>query len=197
MAPEGPTRRPLAPSRRSSAAFRRSTALRVLVGNERGRSVSAPGLARWLARIAPVRARGTLSLAIVSDICVRALNRQYLGRDYPTDVLSFPAGAPLPAPAPVLGDIVIARGVLQRQAREAGHSVATELRVLALHGLLHLLGYDHERDHGEMGRLERRLRRKGGLREGLIERGGIRSARHVAARKSGRGASPRPRAGQP
>jgi probable rRNA maturation factor len=69
-----------------------------------------------------------------------------------------------------LGDIVIARGVARRQAREVGHSEATELRVLALHGLLHLLGYDHERDSGAMARLERRLRRRGGLREGLIER---------------------------
>ena len=69
-----------------------------------------------------------------------------------------------------LGDIVIARRVAQRQAREAGHSVAAELRVLALHGLLHLLGYDHERDNGTMRRLEQRLRRKGGLTESLIER---------------------------
>jgi probable rRNA maturation factor len=69
-----------------------------------------------------------------------------------------------------LGDIVIARGVARRQARAAGHAEATEMRVLALHGLLHLLGYDHERDGGAMARLERRLRRKGGLREGLIER---------------------------
>ena len=69
-----------------------------------------------------------------------------------------------------LGDIVIARGVARRQAREAGHAESIELRVLALHGLLHLLGYDHERDSGQMARLEKRLRRKGGLRAGLIER---------------------------
>ena len=71
-----------------------------------------------------------------------------------------------------LGEIVIARGVARRQAREARHSELTELRVLALHGLLHLLGYDHESDEGEMRRTEQRLRRKGGLGEGLIERAG-------------------------
>jgi probable rRNA maturation factor len=71
---------------------------------------------------------------------------------------------------PVLGDIVIARGVARRQARSAGHHEATELRVLALHGLLHLLGYDHERDSGQMARVERRLRRQAGLAGGLIER---------------------------
>jgi probable rRNA maturation factor len=71
-----------------------------------------------------------------------------------------------------LGEIVIARGVARRQARAAGHSELTELRVLALHGLLHLLGYDHERDRGRMRRVEDRIREKGGLREGLIERAG-------------------------
>ncbi|MGH9312377.1 MAG: rRNA maturation RNase YbeY [Vicinamibacterales bacterium] len=70
-----------------------------------------------------------------------------------------------------LGDIVIARGVAGRQARFYGHPVAAELKILALHGLLHLLGYDHETDRGQMAQLEQRLRRKGGLREGLTERG--------------------------
>ncbi|MBI4487144.1 MAG: rRNA maturation RNase YbeY [Acidobacteria bacterium] len=74
--------------------------------------------------------------------------------------------------ASFLGEIVIARGVARRQARAAAHTELTELRILALHGLLHLLGYDHELDNGRMQRMERRLRRKGGLREGLIERTG-------------------------
>ena len=104
-------------------------------------------------------------MAIVPDGRVRALNRQFRGKDQPTDVLSFPAGEP-----GHLGDIVIARGVAARQAGRAGHAFGVELRVLALHGLLHLLGYDHETDNGQMRRIERRLRRLGGLREGLIER---------------------------
>ena len=138
---------------------------------------ATPGLAGWLASVAPARARGTMSIAIVSDARVRALNRQYRKKDTATDVLSFPAFAPSalrrgePDEGEFLGDVVIASGVAARHAREAGHSLATELRVLALHGLLHLLGYDHERDDGRMARLERRLRRRGGLREGLIERG--------------------------
>jgi len=151
--------------------------LRVLVADERGRRVTANGLASWLRRIAPARARGTVNLALVSDRRVRTLNRTYRRKDYATDVLSFPTNPPNPksrTPNPserkLLGDIVIARGVAKRQAREAGHSEATELRVLALHGLLHLLGYDHERDNGRMARAERRLRRKGGLRQGLMER---------------------------
>ena len=125
----------------------------------------APGLAAWLSSIAPARARGTMTIAIVSDARVRALNRKFRKKDKATDVLSFPSEE-----SGYLGDVVISSGVAARQARAAGHPLATELRVLALHGLLHLLGYDHERDDGQMARLERRLRRQGGLREGLIER---------------------------
>ena len=125
----------------------------------------APGLARWLQSVAPARARGALTVALVPDRRVHALNRRFRHKDRPTDVLSFPAEEP-----GLLGDVVIALGVARKQAIAAGHPIGTELRILALHGLLHLLGYDHEQDDGRMQRLERRLRRKGGLREGLIER---------------------------
>jgi probable rRNA maturation factor len=162
--------------------------LRVLVSDERGRSFAARGVSGWLARVAPQRARGVVSVALVSDERVRALNRRYRGIDRATDVLSFPsisspqrrtrrhkpfftsASSASSVLESFLGDIVIARGMARRQARDAGHSELTEWRLLALHGLLHLLGYDHERDRGRMLRVERRLRRAGGLREGLIER---------------------------
>lgn len=154
-------------------------AIHVAVSDDRGRPL-AGGLSRWLADVAPPRARGAVNVAIVSDARVRALNRRYLGIDRATDVLSFPAAGPAErAQRPTrrrkqigsfLGDIVIARGVARRQARAAGHGEATEIKVLALHGLLHLLGYDHEQDAGAMARLERKLRRLGGLREGLLER---------------------------
>ena len=165
------------------------TALRVIVSDASGRRASAPGLAAWLRRVAPRRARGVVTVALVSNRRIRALNRTYRRKDYATDVLSFPNATNSATRAikhstnPAvnhqssisnqqffLGDIVIARGVARRQAREAGHSERTELKVLALHGLLHLLGYDHERDDGAMRRVERRLRRQGGLHEGLIER---------------------------
>jgi probable rRNA maturation factor len=149
--------------------------LKVDVCDARGLPAAAPGLARWLAGVAPASARGEVTIVLATDARVRKLNHEYRGKDYATDVLSFP-GADDANPrggkgiTRHLGDIVIARGVATRQARDAGHALATELRILALHGLLHLLGYDHERDAGEMARVEKRLRRRGGLREGLIER---------------------------
>jgi len=133
----------------------------VSVTDGRGHAVRDGGLARWLTGIAPASARGDLGIALVSDARMRILNRSYRKKDYATDVLSFDGG-----------DLVIATGVARRQAKEAGHSYQTELRVLALHGLLHLLGYDHDdpNDKGRMARAEARLRRKGGLTAGLIER---------------------------
>jgi probable rRNA maturation factor len=123
------------------------------------------GLAPWLVRIAPASARGDVCVALVSDARMKALNRQFRGKDKVTDVLSFPAGT-----RGFLGDIVIAAGVAKQQAKAAGHSLKTEIRILTLHGLLHLLGYDHDADDGKMARVEARLRKKAGLPEGLIER---------------------------
>ena len=183
------------------------------VTDGRGRRVAGRGLARWLAAIAPVRLQGDVAIALVTDAHIRKLNRQYRGKDYATDVLSFPAddfrpydrlraapstvegrlkpdatpagrgrkpeagyspGVPSASTRKVGGDVVIATGVAKRQAREACHSYQAELRVLALHGFLHLLGYDHDDpdDHGRMARAEARLRRRGGLPAGLIARAG-------------------------
>jgi probable rRNA maturation factor len=155
--------------------------LRVAVVDGTGRAVAAGGLGRWLAKTAPASVQGAVTIALISDARVRTLNRDYRGVDHATDVLSFPASdGQSPAPrssqrrgAPrLLGDIVIANGISRRQARDEGHLHTTELRVLALHGLLHLLGYDHEApdDAGAMARIERRWRRRGGLGASLIER---------------------------
>ncbi len=199
---------------------KRGRALRVDVVAGRGSTArAATGLARWLARVTPPGAAGDVTVALVSDARIRALNRRYRRTDRVTDVLSFRAeswlsafssarGAPglrycygqarrsaakaapplararrlrasrgPQAPPGFLGDIVIAVGRARRQASEAGHTLATELRILALHGLLHLLGLDHERDGGRMARVERTLRQRGGLREGLIERARVGGAR--------------------
>ena len=140
----------------------------VTVTDGRGRPVRDEGLARWVAAVAPARVRGAVAIALAPDTQVRALNRRFRKKDAATDVLSFPSGT---AP-PFLGDIVIATGVARRQARAMRHAYRIELRVLALHGLLHLLGYDHEDrcDGGRMSRVEARLRRKGKLPDTLIER---------------------------
>ena len=144
--------------------------LAVTVTAPDGVALSSRGLATWLAKAAPARARGEVTIALVSDARMRTLNRSYRNKDYATDVLSFPVHDRAETTSPYLGDVVIAIGVAQRQADEVGHPVGTELKVLALHGLLHLLGYDHETDKGEMARLEARLRKRAGLREGLISR---------------------------
>jgi probable rRNA maturation factor len=149
----------------AEARHRRTPPSRLSVEIVAPRNVRIPGLGRWLASVAPARARGMVTVAVVSDARIRTLNYRYRRKLRATDVLSFPGDAP-----GHLGDIVIASGVARRQARDARHSLQTELRVLALHGLLHLLGYDHERDAGRMARIEARLRVRGGLREGLIER---------------------------
>ena len=132
------------------------------------RPLPAGAVGPWLERVAPRAARGEVAVALVGDRKMRALNRRYRGVDRATDVLAFPADRPAAGRAPrgaprVLGDVVIATGVARRQARAAGHPLETELRRLALHGLLHLLGYDHTRDDGRMARFERRLRKKGGI----------------------------------
>lgn len=147
--------------------------LDVSVADGTGRPLRVRGLADWLATAAPRRACGTVTLALVPDRHIRALNRRYRGVDHVTDVLSFAADLPareLTRPVRFLGDVVIATGAAARQARAAGHSLGTEYRILALHGLLHLLGYDHEHDGGRMARVEAALRRRGGLEHGLIER---------------------------
>jgi probable rRNA maturation factor len=158
-----------------------SKRLRVSVSDGTGRAVRDGGLARWLAATAPARAAGEVSIALVSDARMRALNRKYRSKDKATDVLSF-------AQDDGLGDVVIATGVATRQAAAAGHSYQSELRVLALHGLLHLLGYDHHdrHDQGRMARLEATLRRKGGLATGLIERAAVPASLRRGARRATR-----------
>lgn len=112
------------------------------------------------------------TVCLVSDAKIAQWNGAYRGKKKPTDVLSFPASKPTrqkrvdgDSSFPTngkgyIGDIAIAPGVARRNARSAKHSLDQEVSILTLHGLLHLMGYDHETDNGTMERLERRLRRK-------------------------------------
>jgi probable rRNA maturation factor len=95
---------------------------------------------------------------VTGDERIRELNRDFLGHDRPTDVLSFPDGDVLPSGRRLLGQIVVSLDTARRQAGDLGHSEMRELSELTLHGVLHLLGYDHSSDQGEMDRIELTLR---------------------------------------
>lgn len=97
------------------------------------------------------------SIAFVDDASMTSLNRKFRHKNKTTDVLTFPGDAPF------LGDIVISLDQARRQARDEKHSLATEVRYLLLHGVLHAMGYDHETDNGEMNALELKIRAKVGL----------------------------------
>jgi probable rRNA maturation factor len=134
---------------------------------------SARALALFLSKAqAAVRLKGQVTVLLTTDAAIRKLNRQFRGKNKATDVLSFPAEGPLPgSPAEEMaGDIAISVTTALGQAAEQGHSLSTEIKVLILHGLLHLAGYDHEADAGQMARRERLLRAKLKLPQGLIER---------------------------
>lgn len=103
-------------------------------------------------------ASAEVHVLVTGDERIRKLNRDFLEIDRPTDVLSFPDGDELPSGRRLLGQIVISLDTARRQADEAGHSENRELVELLLHGTLHLLGYDHSSDQGEMNRLELELR---------------------------------------
>jgi len=106
-------------------------------------------------KVAPTKS-ANVTIAFVSNRRMRELNRQWRGKTGTTDVLSFPADGP----EPELGDIAVSVETAARQAKENGLSFDNEIAQLILHGLLHLTGYDHETDNGEMNRFELRLRRK-------------------------------------
>ncbi|NWG12100.1 MAG: rRNA maturation RNase YbeY [Acidobacteria bacterium] len=103
---------------------------------------------------------GALTVVLAGGRTMRALNRQFRGRDYPTDVLSFAYEEPACDGVRELGEIVISPVIAARQAVRWGASAEAEMRLLIVHGILHLLGYDHETDQGEMIRLQRRLLRR-------------------------------------
>lgn len=134
-------------------------------------------LKRYLAEAqSAVRLKGEVTVFLTTDAAIRRLNRQFRGKNKPTDVLSFPAAEAPSHPSGraardrFVGDLAISVDTARKQAAEQIHALTCELKVLILHGLLHLAGFDHENDNGEMARRERALRARLGLPLGLIER---------------------------
>ena len=119
-----------------------------------------------------VKLDGAVIVLLTGDAEVRRLNREFRGKDKATDVLSFPA-LDGHGRMPLAGDLAISVETAAREAMRHKHSLGIELRVLLLHGVLHLAGYDHETDSGEMARKEERLRKKLGLSQGLISRAAL------------------------
>jgi len=106
-------------------------------------------------------APGSVTIELISDEAMARLNETFRKKQGPTDVLSFPANGSRPARgAAYIGDIAISPETARRNARRFSRSLPAELRILILHGMIHLAGFDHETDHGEMSRLERRLQRR-------------------------------------
>ncbi len=135
----------------------------------RALGLSRAGLSGFLRRAqAAVQLRGEVAVLLAGDRTLRRLNRDFRGKNKPTDVLSFPA--PSEFAAAHAGDIAISLETAQRQAHAHGHTLRDEVRVLLLHGLLHLAGFDHETDTGQMAEREAELRTRLRLPGGLIAR---------------------------
>jgi probable rRNA maturation factor len=138
--------------------------------------VTESSLSRFVGKAArAVKLKGSIHVLVTTNREVQALNRRFRGKDKPTDVLSFPPMADFAAG--VAGDIAISAEIAAKNAKELGHSTAEEIKTLALHGVLHLAGYDHEQDGGAMAKKEQRLRTALRLPVALIERSTSRISR--------------------
>jgi probable rRNA maturation factor len=138
--------------------------------------LSDTALAKFVGKASrAVKLRGVVNVLVTGSLELQALNRRFRGKDKPTDVLSFvpdPFISGAGAWSGLAGDIAISAEIARQNARRLGHSAAQEIKILALHGVLHLAGYDHENDGGAMARKEAALRQSLGLPAGLIERNG-------------------------
>jgi probable rRNA maturation factor len=146
----------------------------VVILRRRIEKLSASTLDRFVLRARRVvHLRGTVNVLVTNSSELRALNRRFRGADKATDVLSFPSpqvDVERRKARRVAGDVAISADVARENAARLGHSVADEVKILTLHGILHLAGFDHERDNGEMASRESQLRRQLKLEAGLIER---------------------------
>ena len=126
-------------------------------------------LDRFLARVRRAAGlKGAVNVLLTTSAEMKSLNRRFRRKDQPTDVLSFPAEPG--ARKQLAGEIAISAEIASQNAHTLGHSPAEEVKILVLHGVLHLRGYDHERDNGQMARREEQLRAQLHLPLGLIER---------------------------
>ena len=117
--------------------------------------------------------RSPVNVLVTSSSALRSLNRQFRSQNKATDVLSFPPPSPSTASRnkpKLAGEVAISADIALQNSIRLGHPVAQEIKILALHGILHLAGFDHERDNGEMARKEQTLRRALKLPAALIER---------------------------
>ena len=123
--------------------------------------------------------KGDLAVLITGDAEMKALNRKFRKKNKPTDVISFPANV-----NGLAGDLAISADIADNNADRFGHTLTEELQILMLHGMLHLAGMDHERDSGEMGKRESKLRARFGLKDTLIERSQVVHSKAVARPRS-------------
>jgi probable rRNA maturation factor len=131
--------------------------------------LSGEALARFVSLASQtVKLRGVANVLVTGNCAMQILNARFRRQNRATDVLSFPPGPELSNG--FAGDIAISADIARQNASQLGHSVAQEIKILALHGLLHLAGYDHHRDNGQMARQEQRARKMLGLPLGLIAR---------------------------
>jgi probable rRNA maturation factor len=149
--------------------------MQVVIARENLAGVSAQALSRFVARARRATGlKGPVEVLLTGNDEMRRLNRQFRRKDKPTDVLSFP-----PADGNRAGDIAISLDIAAQNAEHLGHPLATELKILMLHGMLHLAGYDHESDTGEMARKEHKLRAELKLPDSLIARASSSGKRSV------------------
>jgi probable rRNA maturation factor len=136
---------------------------------------------------------GEVSVLLGTDATIRTLNRNYRKKDKTTDVLSFPVGEFHGEAPKQAGDLAISLDTAEKQAEEHGHSLQIEVKILLLHGLLHLAGYDHEADKGQMARKESALRKELDLPVGLIQRSDKATRAAIRTAKKSAGAKARGR----
>jgi probable rRNA maturation factor len=164
---------------------------KVIIFRKRIAGLSPSTLERFVRRARKaIRSREPVNVLITNSRELRSLNREFRGTDKATDVLSFPSPPAVRGQSQrVAGDVAISLDIARENSRRLGHPVAEEIKILVLHGILHLAGFDHERDHGEMAQEETRLRRRLKLETGLIERTPLR----VSSGRKARNRSSNPR----